>query len=170
MSASAAPPAAAAPGPFQAAWNGVKGTPGYNSKYKNAGLMNTGTKKWNEYLAGLKAKAVPPPPPAGGVDPKVVAAAAAALATAKAAKPTTKVEAEAAATTASEAADTVKGDPLEAQLKAEATRIRALIASGPLTGGRRRKSRKSRKATKKAKKSTRKTKKSKRSRKSKGRK
>ena len=64
MSASAAPPpGAAAPGPFQAAWNGVKGTPGYNSKYKNAGLMNTGTKKWNEYLAGLKAKAVPPPPP-----------------------------------------------------------------------------------------------------------
>jgi hypothetical protein len=159
----AAPPAAAAPGPFQAAWNGVKGTPGYNSKYKNAGDMNTRTKEWNTYLAGLKAKAVPLPLPAS-LDPKVVAAAA--LATAKAAKPTTKVEAEAAAKTASEAADTVKGDPLEEELKAEATRIRALIASLPLTGGRRRKSR----ASKKAKKATRKTKKSKRSRKSKGRK
>jgi hypothetical protein len=165
---SAAPPAGAAaePGPFVTAWNAVKNTPGYNSTYKNAENMTKKSKAWNEYKKFLNAKSAAPPPPAGGVDPKV--AAAAALVTAKAViNPTTKAEAEAAAKAASAAAETVKGDALEGELKAEAERITKIIADKKLTGGRRRKATKK---SKKSKKATRKTKKSKRSRKSKGRK
>jgi hypothetical protein len=147
---SAAPPAAAAPGPIQKAISDFlnsKGNAGKPPAYADAGKARNLAGKWNNAIAKNAAAkaAVPPPPPAGKSKAELT------------------LEAEAAMKKATDMSDTDKAAKAAAIAAAQAL----IDAAKAMTGGRRRKSRK---ATKKAKKSTRKTKKSKRSRKSKGRK